>query len=545
MAASGPLSKILRLLQHGTTEEQIAAAVVVGALAPKEKAAVQALVRCLEPKANLPLALASARALGGIGSPAALQTLLPLLRAEGELRETGALALAGCGKPALAAVRKELAAADPGTRSVLFRTLARMHSVEALRLVLEAFLEPDFELVKTANRALRNETGALTAAEKKAATQAALVFLRSKPVQKYRPAVNSTLIYLGALGHADAVPAFLAHGGPDHPHSTRRYALNGLRHTLLKVKRSARIVEIVFPYLDDADFEAVVEPTLGILEPADLPPGLERELRRHLGARFPQVRHFALRKLAALGTRSALDTVLEILNGKDEELRRSAARILKETPAAASLLLPGLLEEKDQDRGWALVHLIKPHAGSLSAPEMRRLAAAAVKFLDQGDRRAESLLHLFRHADEKAFVSTFLDRAHAARKARRYAQAERDLRLVSRSPHFDADARFLLALMELQAAGKESAAGSPKARGALETLRKMAEDPAAKLDARLKKDARALGPEGLYAVGFGLVEGSGAARALGAKLLLDLAGKNPRTRLGRTARAKLETERLA
>ena len=163
----------------------------------------------------------------------------------------------------------------------------------------------------------------------------------------------------------------------------------------------------------------------------------------------------------------------------------------------------------------------------------------------RGERRAEALLHLFRHADEKAYSKTFYDRALTHKKARRYADAERDLRLISRSPHFEDDARFLLGLMMLKSEGKDVSPSSPRSRQAIDVLRRIADGPGFNLESRLKKEARTLGPEGIYAVAFGLVEGKGETKLLGAKLLKSQVKKGPRTKIGRMARAKLEAEGLA
>jgi hypothetical protein len=155
------------------------------------------------------------------------------------------------------------------------------------------------------------------------------------------------------------------------------------------------------------------------------------------------------------------------------------------------------------------------------------------------------LLHLFRHTDEGLYARTFLDRAQKAKRARKYAQAERSLRLISKSPYMDGEARFQLALMSLLAAGSDLSPTSPKTRQALEALRRSAQAPGFELEAHLRKETRVLGPEGLYAVGFGLVEGRGVLREIGAKLLRAQVKKGPRTKVGRMAKAKLQTEGLA
>jgi HEAT repeat protein len=545
MAMTAHLKKIVALLEKGTVEESIAAAVVLGALAPKEPAVVKALGKALSQGENLPLALASARALGAVGNAAALKELLPLLHAKGELRDTGALAIAGCGKAALPAVKKALAGADFHEKRILYEILARMHTAESLRLVLDAFFEPNFEMVKTVGRALRADVGNLSPAERKAAAKTVLTFLKSKAASESRSAVNSAIIYLGHLAQAEAIPELLKHTAPELPRATRRHALQAVRHTLQGKSAPAKVVQTIFPYLDDPNFEDVVDPTLLILERTSLPAGYEKDLERLVGGRFPQVRQFAVRKIAESRGKRGAEILVGLLEGGDDQLRRSAVFALKNSERAPGLLLPKLLAEKDPDKAWELVHLVKPHASALTPAERKKVADTAMKHLDKGDRRMEPLLHLFRNADPGGYYKAFYARAMKARTARRYADAERDLRLISRESAFDTEARFQLGLMMLLGAGKSAGPQSPKVRQAVKTMAGLADDPKFSLPARLKKEARALGAEGQYLIGFNLVEQPGALKVLGAKLLEGLVKKGARTKIGKMARAKLETEGLA
>jgi len=534
------LRQVAALLAKGTTEESLAAAVVLGALAPKDKIAVDALGKALNSD-NLPLALTAARALGRIGNTAALKALLPLLEAQGELRETGALAIAGCGKQALPAVKKALAAADFDARKVLYAILADMRTPEAWRLVMGAFFDDNFELVKVAGRALRGATPGLGEKERAAMARFVTTFLNEKATQESRSAVNSGIILLGYLGRADAAPALLPYTTPDRPRATRRHALTGIKNVLQGAGAGAAATAKLFPYLDDTDYENVVEPTLQILGRTDLPGSLEKELMRLVGARHVEVRQFAVRKLAEGSTKASAETLVGLLASPDERLRQSATHAVRRSPKAPALLLPRLLAEKDPEAVWALVHLVKPQAPGFAPADRRKVAAAALKHFDKGDKRAEPLLHLYRHLDEDDYFKTFRTRAAKAKTAKKYRDAERDLRMISRSPRFDAEARFDLALVLLKAAGTGGAA-SRDMDDALVILRRLCTDPGFDLAKRLGKEARFLGPDGAYTLGFHFVEGTGAVRELGAALLDDLARKSPRTKPGKMARSKLTIE---
>ena len=259
---------------------------------------------------------------------------MPLLRAEGDLRDTGALAIADCGRAALPAVKKELATADFHTKRVLYAILARLHSAESIHLLLEGFFDPNFEMVKAVSRELRSQIPALSPVERKAAGTATLTFLKSKPVQASRSAVNSCLIYLGHLGTVEAMPELLRRTNPDEPRAMRRHALHALRGVLQGGKAPVKVVETLFPYLDDPNFEDVVEPAMAVLERADLPAAYEKELERLIGGRTPQVRAFAVRKLAESPGKRAAEILVRLVDGPDEALRRSAVSALKNSPRA-------------------------------------------------------------------------------------------------------------------------------------------------------------------------------------------------------------------
>ncbi|NNF08089.1 MAG: HEAT repeat domain-containing protein [Candidatus Eisenbacteria bacterium] len=542
MAMSTHLRSMLALVKKGTGEEAIAAAVVLGALAPKDKAVVDTLSRALKSD-NPHLVLASVRALGQIGSAGALKALLPLLEARGELQETGAMAIAACGKVALPAVKKALKDAPFESRRVLYSVLANMKTAESQRLVLDAFYEDNFEMVKMAGRALRSALNTMNEKERIAATKSAVAFLKLKATKASRGATNSTIIYLGYLGAPTAVPTLLPYTGAKNPRATRKHALGAIRNCS-QAGVGLTVVKKLFAYLDETDFEAIVQPTVAILNRSVIPPALEKELQRLTGARHTEVRQFALRKLAEGSTKTSAKLLVQSLVSKDERLRRSAAHAIKRSPKAPELLLPLLHEEKDVDQSWSLVHLIKPQASTLPPASMKSTMQKALKLLEKGDRRAEPLLHLCRFSDEDGFYKSFRTLATKARKAKKYKDAERYLRLVARNPRFDSDARFELSIVTLKAA-QAGKTGSKEQEDALSNLRRLCMDSGFDLPTRLKKESRFLGPEGLYALGFHFAESSGPVRKLGASLLQSLVKKSPRTKIGRMARSKLNTEGLS
>src|SRR5260221_13015312 len=126
------IKKIVGLMKTGQPEQQMAAAIILGELKPKDREAVRLLGQALESSPR-PVRLASIEAIGKIGLPGGLHFLMPLLEIEdGDVRGRTLEALAAFGPKAVPSVAKRLVDAPPPVRRALITVLSRIRARESL-----------------------------------------------------------------------------------------------------------------------------------------------------------------------------------------------------------------------------------------------------------------------------------------------------------------------------------------------------------------------------------------------------------------------------
>ena len=132
------LQRISSMLQSPDGMRRCAAALVFAELAPKDAAVVKALGGALK-DANQLLTRYILEAFESIGSRAVVPYVLPLLESpdvESKLRAAAIVARAG--GSVVADLKRHFEKASPQQRLVLVDILARIHSREAMQLILDA-----------------------------------------------------------------------------------------------------------------------------------------------------------------------------------------------------------------------------------------------------------------------------------------------------------------------------------------------------------------------------------------------------------------------
>ncbi len=173
------LRKITGMLQSADGMRRCAAAMVLGELQVKDAAVVRALGDALK-DANQLLTRYILEAFEAIGTRAVVPYVLPLLDAEDvetKLRAAGIIARAGGAM--VGELRRQFDKANPQQRRVLIDILARIHSREAMQLILDVLFDPDFELVKEACQAVRRHISDATPKERLALHKQVVKFMNS------------------------------------------------------------------------------------------------------------------------------------------------------------------------------------------------------------------------------------------------------------------------------------------------------------------------------------------------------------------------------
>jgi hypothetical protein len=263
------------------------------------------------------------------------------------------------------------------------------------------------------------------------------------------------------------------------------------------------------------------------------------EFARLCGAPDNEVACWAIGRLAGLGKEVAAKTLVPVVGGADR-LRAEAAvaALVGFGPDGPALLVQALCAATDEVGAHAVAEALMPHCKGLSKKELSRLEAAGEKALGASFALGRRVLDPLREAAPGRW--TELLSAQAAKlKKKEPARAAALLDLLARSSTASPEDRYAHALLLLK---KSTLDIHPRARqrdGSLQELERLATGGFGLLRALVKE--KSVEDEALYYLGFHFAEaGSGAAADVGLGLLEHLVKKNPRNKLGKAARNKLQ-----
>jgi len=532
------LKKICGLLASPDPMRRYAAAVTLAELAPKDPGVVQALGETLQ-DANPTLASYVLEAFEAIGSKAAVPYVMALLDAEEmetRLRAVSIISRAGAG--VVPEIRARLPEAGRSRKLVLVDLLARIHSREAFRLILNLLFEPDFEFVKDVCEAVRRHLAGAAPRSRTAMHQQLVTFMKTDRVKSQERVLTSCLLLLGYVGRSEARTILLQHAGPKAAPYVRRYALMGLKNLEIKGAAAAAVSRKVLTYLNESD-ETVVRQAVELLDRLPsftLSPAGWKKL---LDSRSATVRGFAARKLAAADTAVNNRRLLGLLDHADHNVQEIAAGALAAHKKATPLLLDALARESGPEKAWRLVKILKPHAGDADKKTLKRFTDLARRDLQTGNARHEALLYFLRHADPKAADAVLLDSGMTHKRAKRWAEAVGCLRRLIHTESFDDETRYNLSVCDLKLSAKDPTPHMRAEDYALRGFQGLLRSTGFDLLDRLKKD-RTLTAADLYYVGFHFSESVGQDREFGEKILAHVAAKWPKSKDGRAAKNKIK-----
>jgi len=223
------VQRICGLLQSPDGMRRCAAAMVLAELAPKDAPVVKALGESLK-GANQLLTRYVLEAFDAIGTRAVVPYVLPLLDAEDvetKLRAAGIVARAGGN--ILPELKRQFEKSSVQQKRVLVDILARIHSREAMQIILDVLFDPDFELVREACQAVRRHIGDATPKGRTALHKQVAKFMNSSRVKKNDRVLTSCLLLVGNIGAPDARKILLKYTTPKNLGYIRRNALIGLK----------------------------------------------------------------------------------------------------------------------------------------------------------------------------------------------------------------------------------------------------------------------------------------------------------------------------
>lgn len=541
--ATTAMTKLYRLLAEGDPEQRVAAAIVLGEFAPKEKAAVARLASVAE-TSDGPLRLKAIEALGKIGTAPARERLYPFLDGSEAVRRTAVAALARTGNPAVAHIKKELPDVPFAKKRTYLRALAAIGTKDAMAILLKTLEEPHPSLVADALRVFREETGAIDPAHAGALSKQIRDALESKGFVRNRTALESAIHMLNHLRDPDSVQVLLQFSKPEHAPSIRQAALTGLRWVLPEQSRRDAAVKLLLGFLEEEDFQHVVAPALEALQPLSLPKGAADTLIALAESRHPLVRKFALSKMSEIRSVNVVRTLVGALSDPDPMIRELASRSLEVQPSAWKTVVESLDTCTDVDLAWRMVHAVRADGSRVTTDALQDVVKGAIGRLESSDPMAEPMLNLVQALAPDVHFDSLFKRALYWKRKRQFAEMELCLRPLTTNDRATDDSRFELAIASLKNSNATAGAIARDTDLSLAIMKTLLKSPDFSLMKKLLGEKDVLDPADYYYLGFHLIEGTTAERELGADLLKRLVETTPRSKVGRSAKSKLRIEGL-
>ena len=532
------IKRICGMLQSPDGMRRCAAAMVLGELAPKEAAVVTALGEALRDSNQL-LTRYLLEALETIGSRTVVPFVLPLLDAndmETKLRAAGIIARTGSG--VIGELRRQFEKASPQQKRLLIDIFARMHSREAMQLILDVLFDPDFELVKEACQAVRRHIADATPSDRQVLHKQVLKFLTSARVKKNDRVLTSCLLLTGNIGAADAHNVLLKFTTLKSPGYIRRNALVGLTGLPLAGSASATVVKQMFKYLSEADPQ-IVQLALDIIEKQPPVAALDSQWQKLLKSKHPNVRAFAARKLAANDTPAGNKLMMALLAHSDTQVSEIAAGALARHKKATKLLLAAIARERNSEVAWRLAKILKPHSPTVDKATVKKFTTLAARDLEAGNARYEALFYFLRNVNPVIVDNVFTATGLKFKKAKKWTKAVDCFKQLIHAEGFDTGVRYELSVCNLKQSAKDIAPNFRADDHALRGFQPLLPDKPFKLLDRLKKE-KCLDAADLFYVGFHFSEGTGDEQKFGRQLLEHVAKRWPSTKDGKAAKNKLK-----
>src|SRR6266404_1822654 len=468
---------------------------------------------------------------------AVLPTLLPLLEAsDPAARERARRVLVDFGAQAVAALARR--GGDAGRTWLLgaVDVLATIASAPAIDALVTLVIRGDAEIARAAADTLHRRVREIDDRGRGVLLRHVLAAAERREVGASGAARLFLVRACAALTLPDARRWLLAEAmRTDLPH-VRAEALAALAASIRREKLLAKEVTALIAILEDADSGHVVRQALEMLEGHRFGADAQPLLLRLSESPHVAVRSFALAKLGDTAAPGALKALLGSLEGSDA-VRRSAAGSLRKIPEARQALMKRFATVTDASAAFTMAETLAGYGAAWRRPALEALWRRYVQAFATEDRIQGAFLHFLRGAAPEFLAESLrkesarLMKAGRARDAARLRQILRELPVAT-----DEDAyQLALALVKLRRRGVDSPFRRPDP--ALDVLAALEERPFP-TSTRLKRE-RTLEPEVLYAIGFALAESSGAGQRLGEELLEHVAKRQPRSRVGKSARNNL------
>lgn len=476
------------------------------------------------------------QAVGRLKIDAALTQLLDRIRSGGPEAELSAEAAVRLGAKGVKALQALMPQVSPGLRRYIAAAVASGGSgTDAAALALLRDKDPN--IVESAVRSLIGKIPTLGKAQHRALTDELLKLANVKK-EPLPPSTESAVVrLLSVLDDQRAAGALWDRVLRPHPPEIRAAALQALGKWISNPSKDQ--LERLFTCAGESEF-TIAAPALMILKGLPINDRTAASWLKLLRAPDMAGRRLAMEKIGDRDSDDVVQALLEQIRHPDRELREGAYARLTAKERGRKALTKALLSAESVDHTWPLARTLGRHAQLFQKKWRESIFKAACDYLEEGDRRAEPLLHLLREADSAELSERILERAQAWRKRKNFAKALAYLRLLTRDPAMGWTLRLELAACGLKESAKELPHEARSADPSLHQFSQLCQQDAAELFKELSK-IKWLDADDLYYLGFHFVEQGGYQRQFGADVLKLVIKRSPSSKTAKAAKSKLRS----
>lgn len=536
--ADATIKKLLRLLQADQGEKtRCAAALVLGEVGARDGELNEALCEALEDPSEA-LRTQVLEAIGKLRIEQALPRVLTRVEEGGPEGETAAIAAARLGVKGIRALQDLMPKVAPGLRRRIAAALAAAGTTSSENAAVDALLDKDPGVVNSAAASLSTEIPRLTSSHRKALNDHLLDLLKKSKKSPLSSASETAIVrLLAALDDARAEPIFWERTQPPYSHELRAAALQALGKRIDAPSKDE--LQRLFTCAAEADFR-IAAPAMMMLKSVPVNAKSVPDWLPLLQAPDMAVRRLAIEKVGNHDSKEVAQSLLLQLKHPDRGLRDTAINCLAKLDQGRKALTDALLKTESAEDAWTLARaqtgLVKDYSPALR----KQLLSHACEYLEEGDRRADALIHLLREADNRELRDQLEERALARRKKKDYATALIYLRLLGRDPSCAAAVRMELAGCGLKVSAKDLSGEGRNSDPCLQQFAGLIHSHEAEVVEFIKK-AKWLEPEDLFYLGFHFAEQETdrQERTFGGEALHEVVKRSPRSKLAKDAKAKL------
>lgn len=450
-------------------------------------------------------------------------------------------AIAKIGPKAVQPLKQQFEKVPPETQRRMVRVLPRIRTHLAHMFFIDCLAHPDLHLMREAIRALREEIGKYTQAEKNDLLGQLQLQLKDKRIRQNDAALSAGIIALGIIADPRSEAKLLSFVTSASFPQIRRYALMSLSCLPLQEGRHPEVANALYPLLDDPDYDGLVRHAVAVLELLEPEKDDQDRLRGLLKNRHHGVRIFAIGKLASLDSPANAQLILEFLSASDQALKEAAVEALSRMPSAVNVILKTVDENPAQIRAQDMVRVLMHHHNRITPERARNRVKKMLEMNAKGDRHFELHWDALKSLRPDVLQAEILKIAENAFLDSNYEAARSNLGLLERGGLLTPELRYHLMLASLKTSAKSRSRSSRASDPALEHAAKLLAENPKEFKQHLLAE-KILTDEDFFYLGYHFSERLNEERRLGADLLRHVVNRWPRRQSAKAAKQKLQVE---